>query len=299
LAQEAYRRTGYEEISLCGLSVSDYPRIGELLESLIDIFKAKAVSLSLPSIKPKDITGNISSLIATIKKTGLTFAPEAGSQRLREMLGKDFEVDDFFKTMEEAYLAGYQHLKLYFMIGLPEEQKEDLDSILEFANRASALKKKTNKGAAQVNISINTFIPKPQTPFQWLGMSDIPSIAQKQDYLKKNNKNKKLKLNFHNHYMTVLEGILSRGDRRLSRVILQAFKKGARFDAWQEHFNFNIWQEAFRESGIDFNFYLSDKSKDALLPWDFLDIGISKESLLAEFNKAIANKEDKEYNKVQ
>ena len=290
MACDMYRRTGYEEISLTGLSVSDYANIEEILERLVAFFKEKAVSVSLPSIKPKAMVGNLSSLIAKVKKTSLTFAPEAATERLRQILAKDFDTQDFFKAVQQAYSLGWQHIKLYFLIGLPYEEKEDLDAILEFTHQVSDLRKKIGQSPARVNISINTLIPKPHTSFQWLKMEDLDNIKYKQDYLKNKIKNKRLIFSFHNRYMSFLEGALSRGDRRLSRVILSAFKKGARFDAWDSYFTFDKWLEAFDESNINPDFYLKERSRDEYLPWDFLDIGISKEALIADFNKVIAIK---------
>lgn len=287
LANSAYAASGYEEISLAGLSVSDYPGLEKLVSDLTGAFKEQAVNLSLPSLKAKALLGNVSTLIAGIKKTGLTFAPEAGTQRLRQTLAKDFSEEDFFKAVEEAYCAGYQHLKLYFLIGLPGEKEEDLDGIINFAQAASEIKKKIKGGAAQINISINPLIPKPHTPFQWLKMESIAAIKEKQNYLRGHCKNKRLKLNFHSLEMGFLEGVLSRGDRKLAGVILAAYKKGARFDAWSSSFSFTRWQEAFSEQGVDAQEYLREKSTLETLPWDFIDTGIKKEDLLSEFNKSI------------
>jgi radical SAM superfamily enzyme YgiQ (UPF0313 family) len=290
LARDSYENSGYEEISLGGLSVSDYPEIKLLSQELSDLFRAEAVSVSLPSLKAKALVGDISSLIANVRKTGLTFAPEAGSQRLREAIGKDFSEQDFFKALEGAFRAGYRHVKLYFMIGLPGEREEDLDGIIDLSNRVSELRKSLScGGAAQVNISVNTLIPKPHTALQWQGMESPEAIRHKQDYLKaKAARRKKLKLSFHNIHMSLLEGILSRGDRRLSEVILLAFKKGARFDAWEANFSFAKWQEAFSECGIDPYAYLKGKRLDEKLPCDFLDLGLDREWLKAEFKKAVA-----------
>lgn len=290
LARDAYQRTGYEEISLCGLSVSDYPYLEELLKGLMDLFKDKAVSLSLPSVKPRTILGNISSLIATVKKTGLTFAPEAGSERLRRTIAKDFDEQDFFKNLEQAFASGYQRVKLYFMIGLPQEEEKDLESIVELAVKVSELRRKIKKVPAFVNISINTLIPKPHTPFQWLGMEEELRIKYKQDFLRNKGRNKRLAWNFHNREMSLLEGVLARGDRRLSDVIYRAFRQGARLDAWSQCFIKDRWERAFRESAIDPIFYLQKKAPDKILPWDFIDVGVSQDFLLQEFNKAIAIK---------
>jgi radical SAM family uncharacterized protein len=285
-ADSAYASSGYEELSLAGLSVSDYPGLEELVSELTYAFKDQAVNLSLPSLKAKSLLGNVSTLIAKVKKTGLTFAPEAGTQRLRQVLAKDFSEDDFFKAIEEAYQAGYQHLKLYFLIGLPGEGRQDLEGIVEFAQTASELKKKIKGGGAQINISINPLIPKPHTPLQWLKMEPLETLKEKQDYLRSFCRNKRLKLNFHNLEMGFLEGVLSRGDRLLGAVILAAYKNGARFDAWSSFFSFARWQEAFAEAGIDAERYLKEKSTAELLPWDFIDTGIKKEDLLIEFNRA-------------
>lgn len=290
MASSIYERTGYEEAALCGLSVSDHSHIENLLEGLIGLYREHSISVSLPSIKPKLLVGNLSSLIATIKKTGLTFAPEAATARLRNALGKDFDEDSFYKVIEQAYASGYQRIKLYFMIGLPGETETDLDAIAGFAEHVSVLRKKTGKPRAQVNISINALIPKPHTPFQWFKMEPLESIKQKQDYLRKKIKSRKIKLTLHNPYMSFTEAVLSRGDRRLSSVILEAFKNGAKFDAWEDSFYFEKWMNAFNECGLDPLFYLQEKAQNEFLPWDFLDIGITRETLRNEFEKLIAVK---------
>lgn len=294
-ASQIYAHTGYDEVSLTGLSVSEYLNVEELLDGLVDSFKPKAVSVSLPSVKAKASVGSMSSMIASIRKTGLTFAPEAGSERLRKVLGKDFNEQEFFASLEQSYLSGYRRVKLYFMIGLPFETQSDLDGIIDFSLRASQLKAKTGGPPAEVNISINTLIPKPHTPLEWFGMPDLESIKQKQEYLRSvlkkhpsgRTRRMRLKLNFHDHRMSFLEGVLSRGDRKLSEVIFCAYKKGVRLDAWGNHFNFEKWQEAFLESGVDPYFYLKPREADSLFPWDFLDVAISKHALREEFDKLI------------
>ena len=288
LANLAYACSGYEELSLSGLSVGDYPGIENLVSDLVNNFNQYAVNLSLPSLKAKTLIGNLSKLIAKVKKTGLTFAPEAGTERLRQALAKDFSESEFFQAIQQAYLAGYQHLKLYFMIGLPGEEEVDLRGIIDFAQASSESKRKVNGSAAQINISINPLIPKPHTPLQWLKMDGIGLLQEKQSYLRGYCKNRRFKLNFHNFQMAFLEGVLCRGDRLLGKVILTAYKKGARFDAWEDHFSFSKWMEAFSESGINPEKYLEARPVSAKLAWDFIDTGISKESLISEFNKTIA-----------
>jgi len=289
LAEALYKKTGYEEISLAGLSVSDHPEMEDILKKLMDLFNTKAVSLSLPSVKAKSLVGNASTLIAKVKKTGLTFAPEAGSEKLREILQKDFNSEEFFQALEQAYSSGYQHVKLYFMIGLPQETNEDLDAIIDFSVRVSELRRRAGQGPAGVNISINTLIPKPHTALQWLKMEPPDSIKAKQEYLReKAKKHRRLVLNFHNRSMSIIEGILSRGDRRLSEVILAAYKKGAKFDAWSNYFDFSKWMAAFADSGIGPMSYLEQKDPKNTLAWDFIDTGVSRDLFAAEFNKVIA-----------
>jgi len=298
LAKEAYNSTGYEDISLLGLCVSDYYKIKELLTDLIEVFKKDAVSISLPSLRPRDNTKDLLSLIARVRRTGLTLAPEVGTEKLCKAINKNFEGDIFFETVEHAYRLGHKHIKLYFMIGLPSETKEDLDGILDLARATSDLKMKIDKRPAEVNISVATFIPKPHTPFQWLKMEAIESIEEKQNYLKSEVKKyasvkgkTKIKISFHNRYMSFIEALLSRGDRRLSQVILKAWEKGAKFDAWDDCFSFERWINSLRETNLDPNFYLARSiSEEELLPWDFIDSGISKEDLLSELRKAGLNK---------
>jgi radical SAM family uncharacterized protein len=287
LADGVYKKTGYEEISLCGLSVSDYTGLKELLGRLIGLFKENAVSISLPSVKPKTMIGDVSSLIASIKKTGLTFAPEAASERLRRILNKDFNLEEFFDVIHQVYLCGYENIKLYFMMCLPFERQEDLGGIIDLSIQVMELKKKINKRPAKINISVNTLIPKPHTAFQWLKMESVETITYRQGYIKEKIKKTRLKLSMRNPSMSFLEGVLSRGDRKLSEVILSAFAKGARFDAWDNHFMFDIWLDAFRQQGIDPAFYLRERSKNELLPWDFIDVGVSKESIIREADKLV------------
>ncbi len=288
LAKEAQRLSGYEEIALAGLSVSDYPYLEALSQELTAFFKERGVALSLPSIKPSALLGEVSSRIATIKKTGLTFAPEAGSPRLRELLGKRFDWQECMAALREAYRNGYQRVKLYFMIGLPTETETDLDAIVECAREASALRKEVSRHPAQVNVSITTLIPKPHTPLQWLGMASPEEVARKQEYLRQRfNRHRQVRVSFHDVRMSVLEGVLSRGDRRLGRVIEAAYRKGARFDAWDEYRSFSAWEEAFRECGIDPDQYRLLRPLGNPLPWDHLDTGVSREHLLAEYRHCL------------
>ena len=296
LARQVYERSGYEEMSLTGLSVSDYPDLETLVKNLIETFRQQCVSISLPSIKPNKFVGALSGDIARTKKTGLTFAPEAGSDRMRRVLNKQFDVPTFLGVLAQAYRAGYQRVKLYFMIGLPFETEQDLDGILELASAVSEAKRKETGSPAQVNVSINALVPKPHTAFQWLAMESSASIRSKQEYLAKKNRNRRVTLRFHNDRMAYVEGVFSRGDRRLAPAVLAAFKSGCRFDAWDSYFSFEKWAQALRSCGVDPEFYLGARPLDAVLPWDAVDAGIGKEALIVEYKKCVAAKEVREYN---
>ncbi|MCU0651276.1 MAG: TIGR03960 family B12-binding radical SAM protein [Candidatus Omnitrophica bacterium] len=282
-SRKYFSQTGYDEISLAGLSVSDYPGLEGLLGQLVETFKNRGVSISLPSVKPKSFLGCASALIATVKKTGLTFAPEAATSSLRRTIGKDFDEAEFFTMLEEVYKAGYQHVKLYFMIGLPGETDEDIEAIADFSRRVCVLRKTCAGSNAQVNVSINTVIPKPHTPFQWLGMMGLDRVQEAHKLLLSKAVGRKIKISFHDSRMNFLEGVFSRGDRRLSAVIKAAYSKGCRFDGWSEHFNFGSWTDAFAQAGIDPAMYQRERRPDELLAWDFIDTGIPKDVLAREY----------------
>jgi len=293
LAKKLYKTSGYEQISLLSLSSSDYPFMEEIVGGLIKYFSSKAVSIALPSIRPKNITENISRLLSLQRKTGLTFAPEAGTDRLRRIINKDINIEELFQAAKGAYKAGYQRIKLYFMIGLPKEEDSDLEAIADLAHKLVYLRKDFARQAAQINLSISTFIPKPHTPFQWLNMVRIEEAKRKQSYLKRSVLSRpglenKVKINFHNVHISVVEAALSRGHRGLSKVIQSAFDKGAKFDQWKDYFNFDIWRQAFSENGFDIEeFAARPVTLEKTLPWDFIDTGINKEFLKDEFRKAL------------
>ena len=290
LAKKLYKISGYEQISLLSLSSSDHPQIGEIIKFLIKYFSKNAVSISLPSIRAKNIVGDISSLLSLQRKTGLTFAPEAGTEKLRRIINKNINIDELFQVVTDAFRSGYRRIKLYFMIGLPREDYKDLDAIVELSYRLSQIRREFCGQAAEINVSIATLIPKPHTPFQWLGMAKIADVAEKQKYLKRLiNKDKHwIELSFHDVYMSSLEAALSRGHRQLSKVILAAFSKGAQFDQWKEYFNFNNWHNSFLESGLDIEeFTRRPLELDKILIWDFIDTGVKKQYLIEEFQKAL------------
>ena len=290
LAKRFYKATGLEQITLLSLSSADHPQIKKIINSLIKHFCNKAVSISLPSIRPKNITGEVTNLLSSQRKTGLTFAPEAGTERLRRVINKNMDIDELFNAAKCAFNSGYRRVKLYFMIGLPTEEYEDLDAIVDLSYEISKIRKDLCGKFAEINISITTFIPKPHTPFQWSKMERMDEIKKKQEYLKKSIslKTHKLRVSFHNVYVGILEAALSRGHRHLSKVILAAFNKGAQFDQWREYFDFDKWQQSFSESGFDIGeFATKPLDLDKVLIWDFIDTGISKKFLKEEFQRSL------------
>ena len=279
LAKSAQSLTGYDEISLLSLSTGDYPQILELLEKMILEYKAKEVSISLPSLRVEQITSTLPEVIKRIKKTGLTFAPEVGSKKLKNIINKKIENDVLIDSVRNAFNSGWNRVKLYFMIGIPGEDDADLDAIIDIVERIRSLKCRRKK---TVTLSISSLIPKPHTPFQWEGMATRAELARKIDYIKKRIKHRDIKLDTHNIESSFLECILSRGDRRLSEVIRRAFLSGARFDNWSDCFNIKLWLMAFKESGLDLEGYAGEFGYSRPLPWDHIDCGISKESLKQE-----------------
>ena len=284
LARELLKFSGYEEISLLGLSCGDYPYLQEILRQLISDYKNKGISVSLPSLKVKDYIADIPFMLKSIKKTGLTFAPEAGSKRLRDLLNKNIDVEELFKVISNAYKSGYGHVKLYFMLGVPDEREEDLDAIVDLALKVVNLRKEIDAKLGRVTLSIAAFSPKPHTVFERLPMARQEQLKEKKFYLlskiRKNNKLRKaVKIDFHNFEMNFLESVLSRADRRLSGVIYNAFKEGARFDSWKDRFNFSIWRKAFDKAGIIPEFYANREiAQTETLPWGHIDLSGGCES---------------------
>ena len=286
LARRAHEKTGYEEITLCGLSVSDYPGLERLVKEMVDYFQQKAVAVSFPSIKANStLVSDMFETVARIKKPGLTFAPEAGTARLRKILAKNFDEDVFMAALTRAYQAGYQRVKLYYMIGLPGERDEDIDGIIALTERVACLRREAvpGKPQAHVNVSVNTFIPKPHTAFQWFGMDSRQAVERKRERLRRRLQGKKTTVHVAAYETSFIEGVLSRGDRRLSRVILRAYTLGARFDGWEDHFSLERWLRAFQDEGIDPHAYIAGRPCGSRLPWDFIDTGMDKQKLREEF----------------
>jgi len=283
LAREAYAMTGYDEISLLSLSSGDYSHIRDVIEDLNREFSQKAVSISVPSLRIEDVLKDLPILISKVKKSGLTFAPEAGSQDLRKILNKNIDIEKLFKAASEAFKKGWRRVKLYFMIGLPAEKEEDILNIVDLIYKISDVKKEIDGKPAYITASINAFVPKPHTAFQWEPMDAIATLEQKRHSLKRTVRSKMIELDFHPFSMAYLEAVFSRGDRRLSEVIYESWMSAARFDGWQDIFNFDIWLKSFEKTGIDPAFYASRlRDFEENLPWDFIDTGIDERSLANE-----------------
>ena len=295
LAENLIRNTGYEEISLTSLSTSDYRDFFPLAENLIEKFKPQNVNLSLPSLRLDSISLKLLDRISQVRKSGLTFAPEAGTQRLRNVINKGLTEENIMNACNLAFRSGWNTIKLYFMIGLPTETYEDLDGIVDLANKVVDLyysipKEERTRGLS-VTVSASTFVPKPFTAFQWSGQNNIEEIKEKQDYLKKHLTNRAVKFNWHEPEISVIEAILAKGDRRLNDVIYHAWEMGAKFDSWGEFFDYNRWIKAFEDLNIDYKYYSERNiNLDENLPWDHIDIFVTKEFLKKEYKRALEEK---------
>ncbi|MCM8765720.1 MAG: TIGR03960 family B12-binding radical SAM protein [Candidatus Omnitrophica bacterium] len=281
LAWQNFLSSGYEEIALLSLSSLDYSEIEKLFFTLSQVFKPLGVGLSLPSLRIKRTVKNLLKAYQGMRRSGLTFAPEAGSERMRKIINKKIDLKIFYEIVEEILNSGWQGLKLYFMLGLPGENEKDLAETVEMVYRILAMKK---KGRARIHLSFNTFIPKPHTSFQWLSLIEEKLWKEKRAYLEEKLKHKLIRYNFSNYQEDWLETLLSRGDRKLGKVILKAWEKGARFEAWREQFNFKIWQEAISETGIEPALYIYEKRDlNEIFPWDFIETGVGKEELVRDY----------------
>lgn len=286
------RNTGYDEITLSSLSTSDYSCFNELADKLIEITEKQNVSLSLPSLRVDNFSVDLMKRIQKVRKSGLTFAPEAGSQRLRDIINKNVKEEDLLNTSKIAFSNGWNTIKLYFMIGLPLEIDEDVTAIAELAEKVvnvyfEAAKELERKRGVKITVSTSTFVPKPFTPFQWDAQDEIDNVVRKQTLLKKSITRKQISYNWHESKLSFLEAVFARGDRRLSKVIELAHKKGCKFDSWNEHFKYESWLEAFEECEIDPKFYANRKrSFDEVLPWSHIDVGVSEKYLVKERMKA-------------
>ena len=287
--------TGHEEISLSSLSSSDYSKLDELLTFLIDTYHGKGVNVSLPSLRVDKFSLDIMGKVQDVRKSNLTFAPEAGSQRLRNVINKGLTQEDILNGCELAFKGGWNKVKLYFMLGLPTETEEDMKGIAELseliAEKYYEIPKDKRNGKVSVTASTSFFIPKPFTPFQWAPMctkEEFLARARIVNTRMKEMLNKKsLKYNWHEADVSVMEGLLARGDRTVSKVVYLAYKNGCLFDAWGDSFQNELWEKAVEEAGIDLDFYTTrERGEDEVFPWDFINTGVTKNYLLREWRKS-------------
>jgi len=299
LKQKAYnmlKSTGHEEISLSSLSSSDYSGLEEIITFLIDEFKSKNVNISLPSLRIDAFSLDVMSKVQDVRKSSLTFAPEAGSQRMRNVINKGLTEEVILNGASMAFHGGWNRVKLYFMLGLPGEEKEDMEGIAELSEKIAELyyaeiPKEERKGKVQIVASTSFFVPKPFTPFQWASMNTKEEFLSKakivNDKMKTLLNKKSIKYNWHEADVSVLEGLLARGDRKVAGAIYSAYKKGALYDSWSDSFKNRIWEEAIEENNLDMDFYISrERDINEILPWDFIDTGVTKNFLIREWDRA-------------
>lgn len=298
LARTMLKSTGHEEISLSSLSSSDYTKLEGIVNFLIDEFDGKGVNVSLPSLRIDAFSLDVMSKVQDVKKSSLTFAPEAGSRRLRNVINKGLTEENILNGSAEAFKGGWNRVKLYFMLGLPTETVEDMQGIAELSEKVAevyydTVPKEQRHGKVQVTASTSFFVPKPFTPFQWAPMCTKEQFLERASIVNHRMKemlNKKsLRYNWHEADVTVLEGVLARGDRKVAAVIEEAYRKGAIYDSWSEYFNNDIWMKAFETCGVDIDFYTTrERSLDEVFPWDFIDAGVTKDFLKREWANAQA-----------
>ena len=284
--------TGHDEISLTSLSTGDYSCLPDLTLQLLDKYENKNVSISLPSLRLDSMTFDIIERLQEVRKSGLTFAPEAGTQRMRDVINKNLTEEQILGPVETAFNLGWSTVKLYFMIGLPGETMEDVMGIKELSYKVKdkffQRPKEEIKGNLKINVSASCFVPKPFTPFQWVKQDSMDEFYDKAKSLQKEIKDKKVSFSYHEPKLSYLEAVFARGDRRLSNALIKAFEKGCRFDGWYDVFDFNKWMEAFEETNTDPDFFAKrERELTEVLPWDFIDTGITKKFLISEYKNAM------------
>lgn len=296
LATTMLKATGQEEISLSSLSTSDYSHLKELIDFLIEECKSRHINISLPSLRIDAFSLDVMSKVQDVKKSSITFAPEAGTQRMRNVINKGLTEEDILNGCEQAFKGGWNKVKLYFMLGQPTETNDDVDGIMDLCEKIAELyyetvPKEKRNGKCQITASTSFFVPKPFTPFQWAPMCTSKDFLDKarrvNDKLKTLLNRKSIKYHWHESDISVLEGLLARGDRKLAKTILYVYEKGGIYDAWSEFHNEELWQEAIKETNIDVDFYVTrERKEDEIFPWDFIDTGVTKNFLLREWHNA-------------
>ena len=291
IAENLLACSGYDEISLSSLSTSDFSGLRDLTDGLLKITEEKKIGLSLPSLRIDNFSLELMEKVQKVRKTGITFAPEAGTQRLRDVINKNINEEDIINSTNMLFRGGWTNVKLYFMIGLPTETMDDVCGIADLAQKVLevyfAIPKEERAKQINITVSTSSFVPKPFTAFQWAKQDTRDMLIEKQNTLKSAIKSKRIRYNWHDNKTSYLEGVFARGDRRLSEVIIKAVENGCMFDGWGEHFKFDVWMQTFDELGIDPNFYTArERSYEEVLPWDHIDIGVTKNFLMRENEKA-------------
>jgi radical SAM family uncharacterized protein/radical SAM-linked protein len=287
LTEEGLKRTGYDETTLLSLSSGDYTCLEGLLPALMEGCEAKKVAVSLPSLRVDTLSPGVIEQILRVRKTGFTIAPEAGTQRLRDVINKNITEEEILETARMIFSLGWRVLKLYFMIGLPGETREDLEGLIDLVKKIEkAVRKKGRR--MEIHVALSTFIPKPHTPFQWAGQISMEEALDRLTFLRSALKNRNIQVKWNDTRQSFLEGILSRGDQRIGEAIRLAFQKGGRLDGWGEYFSWDIWQQSFTEAGVDPFDYLQEKSHGEAFPWDFVRSGIEKEYLWEEYQRGLS-----------
>ena len=283
LARDGYGSTGCDELALTSLSSNDYPHLDRLLAKLDAQFRPLGVSLSVPSLRLSENLMRLPELLGRVRKSGLTYAPEAASTDLAEIIGKHVVIDDLLAGVREAYAAGWDLVKLYYMVGLPGETDADVDAIVRLTRTVSDLRREFARGPAKVNVTVAPFIPKPHTPLQWEPMAPVAYLEGVREKLKKAWRRGRIRLKFHDVRRSLLEAAFSRGDRRLGKVLLEAYRRGARLDAWDEHFRADVWDDAFKACDIDpLDYSHRRRAEEEVLPWSHIDVGLPPDDLLTQ-----------------
>ena len=287
MSGDCYRNTGHDEISLGALSISDYPHLKDLMARMGEAFNPKDVNISFPSLRVSEELTELPSYLNTVRKSGLTFAPEAATTRLRKVINKNITNEDLFAGVREAYKEGWNLVKLYFMVGLPTETDEDVEEIAKLAYRVSSLRREVKGSVGNVNITVSPFVPKAHTPFQWEPMVSLERLKDIRRMIMSKIRHKRIRIKFSKPERSILEGVFARGNRELGKVIHQAWQDGCRFDAWDDFFDYDKWVSAFEKAGVDEKPYLyRERGEDEILPWDHLSSGLIKEFLVSERKKS-------------
>lgn len=285
-AHDSLEQTGYEELSLLSLSAGDYSSIGPLLSSLMDRLESKRVAVSFPSLRIESIVGRLAEEVQRVRKTGFTIAPEAGTERLRRVINKELDENVLLQGLAELFSRGWRNIKLYFMMGLPTEREEDLKGIIGLSRQIASVGQR-QRVHPTIHVSVSTLVPKPHTPFQWESQIPLEEMQEKLHFLKGEVKRNRLRFKWQDPHLSFLEGIFSRGDRRLSRVLIEAHRLGCRFDGWSDQFRFPLWKEAFEKAGIEMDLYTQRKRLEDPLPWSFIETGVKPAYLWEEYQRGL------------